>query len=90
MNCAVYYNTKQYVFFFITSSGSIYHQYGCFRTTNELLGKSPLVITQAYKTSFDNYIDNPDFLFLGDYFISDGYNHNIKETLLSDYPELFI
>ena len=90
MNCAIYYNTRQSIFFFITSSGSIYDQYGCYRTTNELLSKSPLVITQAYRTNFDSYIDNPDFLFLGNYFISDGYNHNIKETLLLDYPELFI
>ena len=90
MNCLVYYNHKQHMFFFMTSSGSIYDLYGCYRPINELLDKSPLIITQAFKTSLDNYKNNPDFLFLGDYFIPNGYSHNLKETLLSEYPELFI
>ena len=90
MNCAVYYNTRQGMFFFMTSSGSIDYLYGCFRSTNELLDESPLIITQAFRTNPDHYKDDPDFLFLGDYFIQDNYNHNLKETLLSEYPELFI
>ena len=90
MNCSVYYNTRQRMFFFMTSSGSIDYLYGCFRSTNELLDKSPLIITQAFKTSLDHYANNPNCLLLGDYFIQDNYNHNLKETILSDYPELFI
>ena len=91
MNCTVYYDTKRHIFFFLTSGGSIYDQYGCYRTTSDLLNnKYPLIITQSFITTLDNYKDNPDFLFLGDYFIPNGYNHNLKETLLSEYPELFI
>ena len=90
MNCAVYYNTIQGMFFFMTPSGSIDYLYGCFRSTNELLNKSPLIITQAFRTNPDHYKDDPDFLFLDNYSIQDNYNHNLKETLLSEYPELFI
>lgn len=90
MTCSVYYNHKQRVFLFITSSDSIDYLYGCFRSANEIVTHPYLVITQAFRTNPNHYKDDPDFLFLGDYFIQDNYNHNLKETLLSEYPELFI
>lgn len=90
MNCIIFYHARQHTFFFLTQSDSLSYAYGCYRSANEIVTNPYLVITQAYRTTLDNYTDDPDFLFLGNYFISDGYNHNIKETLLLDYPELFI
>ena len=91
MNCLVYYNHKQHMFLFMTSSDSIDCLYGCYRTTNEILDEeAPLIITQAFRANTDHFNDDLDFMFLGDYFIQDNYYHNLKETLLSEYPELFI
>lgn len=90
MNCAVYYNTRQRVFIFITSSDSIDYLYGCYRSFNEIMGKFPLIITQAFKTHLGYYADDSNFILLNTYSISDGYDHNLKEILLSEYPELFI
>ena len=90
MNCIIFYHARQHTFFFLTPSDSLSYMYGCYRSANEIVTHPYLVITQAFRTNPDNYNDDPVFLFLGDYFIQDNYNHNLKETLLSEYPELFI
>ena len=90
MNCIIFYHIRQHTFFFLTPSDSLSYMYGCYRSANEIVTHPYLVITQAYRTTLDNYTDDPDFTYINQYFIKDGYDHNLKETLLSDYPELFI
>jgi len=90
MNCIIFYHARQHTFFFLTQSDSLSYAYGCYRSANEIVTHPYLAITQAYRTTLDNYTDDPDFTYINQYFIKDGYDHNLKETLLSEYPELFI
>lgn len=90
MNCIIFYHARQHTFFFLTTSDSLSYVYGCYRSANEVVTNTYLVITQAFRTVLDNYTNNPDFTYINQYFINDGYDHNLKETLLSEYPELFI
>lgn len=86
MNCAVYYSKLLSSFIFITSdfTGS----YGCYRNPEQVT--KDLYISQTYTAYREDY-NTEDYIFLGDYFITSGTDHdNLGEHLFDKYPELFI